>query len=234
MNPVPSAVNAPHAPQVNLLPPEIGLRRSASRARAIIFAGVVIFVLVLVGVWFLAFSSRQSAESALADANARTDQLKAELATYDYIPKLEAQLNNSVNARAWAGSVDITWYKQLSAFLKAMPADARLESLSIAQATPSAPISDPATVFGVPDLGAINFSGTSTSPINVAALQDAIDALPGFQGTWIDTTAMTTLGSSDKPYWTYSGSTRITSSALSGRTVTEQTQVPAGTKGSEG
>lgn len=234
MNPVPGAVNAPHAPQVNLLPPEIGLRRSASRARAVIFTGVVVFVLLLVGVWFLAFSSRQAAESDLADENAKTPQLQAELATYDYIPVLEAQLNNSVTARAWAGSVDITWYNHLSALFKAIPSDTRVTSLSVSQATPSAPVATDGTVFGVPDLGVLTFSGTATAPINAAALEDAIDALPGFENTWIDVTAITPIGESKNAYWSYSGSTRLTASALSGRTVTEQTQVPASADGSEG
>jgi len=234
MNPVPGAVNAPHAPQVNLLPPEIGLRRSASRARAVIFTGVVIFVLLLVGVWFLAFSSRQSAESALADENAKTPQLQAELATYDYIPVLEASLSNSVSARAWAGSTDITWYNHLSALLKAIPRDTRITSLAVSQATPSAPVANDGTVFGVPDLGSVNFSGTTTAPINAAALQDAIDALPGFQDTWIDVTAVAPIGESKDAYWSYSGGTRLTASALSGRTETEQTQVPAAADGSEG
>jgi Tfp pilus assembly protein PilN len=227
MNPVPGTVKAPLAPQVNLLPPEIAERRNQGRARGLILLSLVAFLLLLGGAWFYAITVRQGAEQDLADEQARRPVLMAELAEYDYLNVLADDYENSLLARAWAGSTDIDWSSQLAQILGAVPADIRLTDLQVTQGTPVSPAGTDGTVFGTPDMGVITFVGRSSKPGLVPDLQDALDALPGFTGAWVEAVALESEAESDTVFWQYTGSVRVTFQALSGRIESEQTEVPA-------
>lgn len=235
MNAVPVAVGAPRTPLVDLLPPEIEMRRKENRAKRLIVGAVVLFLVLLVGAWYYTYSVRVSAESDLAAEQDRTVAKQAELATYDYIPVVQAALDNAVNARALAGSVDVTWATQLNSLLVTTPTDVALINLAVSASTPSNPYSLDGTPFQQPDLGQLFFTGDAASEAEVAAFQDAIDALPAFQNTYMSSVTLATVAEGQVPYWTFTGSTRITSNALSGRIVTEQTIVtPSPSAESEG
>ncbi len=227
MNPVPAVINAPASPQVNLLPPEVAARRSQGRAKVLI---AVIFAIFLGGIavaYFLVLGLRTVAESDLADAEARRTELQTELASYGYINDLAATYDNSVAARAWAGSTDIDWATHLRALLGAVPEGITFTDVVIAQGTPIAPASGDGTAFAQADMGSLTFTGRSSDPSLTADLIEAIDALPGFSGTFVEAKAIASNEDTNTVYWEYSGSTRITYTALSYRTETEQTDVPA-------
>ncbi len=235
MNAVPETVGAPRTPLVDLLPPEIEMRRKENRAKRLILVAVVLFMVLLGGAWYYTFSLRTSVESDLAAEQDKTAAKQEELAKYDYLPVLRAALDNAVSARAWAGSTDITWATELNSLLKATPTGASLTSVVVAGATPSDPVSFDGTPFQQPDLGQLSFSGEAASEADVAAFQDAIEELPSFQSTHIASVAVAVVPEGEVPYWTFTGSTRITSNALSGRTVTEQEFVtPSPSAESEG
>jgi len=235
MNAVPEAVGAPRIPLVDLLPPEIEMRRKEKRAQRLIVVVVVLFFVLLAGAWYYTYSVRVSAESDLAAEQVKTAAKQEELATYDYIPVVRAALDNAVNARALAGSVDITWATQLNSLLKATPSDISLTSLAVTAATPSNPFIQAGNAFQQADIGQLSFSGEAASELEVAAFQDAIDSLPAFRDTYIGSVSLGSTTDGDVPYWSFSGTTRITSNALSGRTVTEQTfPAPAPSAESEG
>ncbi len=235
MNAVPEAVGAPRTPLVDLLPPEIEMRRKEKRAKRLIVFVVVVFMALLGGAWYSVYALRTAAESDLAAEQDLTAAKQEELATYDYLPVVRAALDNAVNARAAVGSADVTWATQLNSLLTAAPTDVALTSLAVSAATPSAPIALDGSPFQQPDLGQLFFSGEATSEVAVAAFQDAIDALPAFQNTTISSVALKSAAEGEVPIWTFTGSTRITSNALSGRTVTEQTIVtPSPSAESEG
>ncbi len=222
MNAVPVAVGAPRTPLVDLLPPEIEMRRKQRRAKRLVLVVVVLFIALLAGAWYFTFSLRLAAESDLALEQDKTAAKQAELAKYDYIPLVRAALDNAVAARTLAGSADVSWAAQLNSLLQATPADVALTSLAVSAATPSSPFLLDGTPFQQPDRGQLFFSGDAASEAEVAAFRDAIDALPGFERTNITSLSMGTDTGGGVPYWTFTGSTRITSNALSGRTETEQ------------
>lgn len=233
MNAVPEAVGAPRTPLVDLLPPEIEMRRKETRAKSLIVVVVLLFMALLAGAWYYAYSVRVSAESDLAAEQSKTAAKQEELATYDYIPLVRAALDNAVAARALAGSVDITWATQLNSLLTATPSDISLTALAVTAATPSDPVIAAGNAFQQPAIGQLIFSGEAASELEVAAFQDAIDSLPAFRDTLISSVTLASTPDGDVPYWSFSGTTRITSDALSGRTATEQT-FPSPSAESEG
>lgn len=224
MNPVPASVNAPGAAQVNLLPPEIAAKRNEGRAKVLMVASLMVFVLLLGAAWFFAYSARTSAEQDLADEQALRPELTTELATYDYVKVVEAQKDNSILARQWAGSSDIIWGDYTAALLKVVPDDVTLTDILMAQGTPFGPAGSDGTIFGLSDMGSLSFTGRAASPELVADFVDAVNSVPGFYDTFIE---VSKVGTSDTTeYWEYAGSVRVSFSALSDRTVTTQTTAP--------
>jgi len=235
MNAVPEAVGAPRIPLVDLLPPEIEMRRKAKRAKRVIVVVLLLFMALLGGAWYLAYSVRTAAESDLAAEQSKTSAKQEELATYDYIPVVRAALDNAIGARALAGSADVTWATPLNSLLAATPTEVALNTVAVSAATPSEPFVLGGNPFQGPDIGQLSFTGEAASEADVAAFQDALDALPAFRNTYINSVTLGQISDGDVPYWTFAGSTRITSNALSGRTVTEQSfATPSPSAESEG
>ncbi|WP_152649868.1 PilN domain-containing protein [Demequina oxidasica] len=226
MNPVPASVNAPHSAQVNLLPPEIEAKRTQGRAKVMIAVGLVLFVLMLGAAWFLAYSARTSAESDLAYEQERRPELVETLASYDYVKVIEDQKDNSVLARQWAGSSDIIWGDYTAALLDVVPEDMSLTDVVMAQGTPYGPAGSDGTIFGLNDMGTLNFTGQAASPELAADLVEAINAVPGYYDTWIEVNKLESNEDTDTVYWEYAGATRVSFTALSDRTVTTQPTAP--------
>lgn len=226
MNPVPASVNAPESAQVNLLPPEIEAKRTQGRAKAMIYLGLAAFVILLGVAWFFAFSAGQFAESDLAYEQDRRPVLVTELASYDYIKDIEAQKDNSVLARQWAGASDITWADYMTAFVESVPSEVALTDVVMAQGTPYGPAGTDGTIFGLSDMGSLAFTGKASSPELVAEFVDAIDAVPGFYDTFVEVNKIGSNEDTDTVYWEYAGATRVSFNALSDRVVTTQPTAP--------
>ncbi|BDZ60963.1 hypothetical protein GCM10025873_07540 [Demequina sediminis] len=185
-----------------------------------------IFLVVVAAAYFLVVAIRSSAEDELQAENDRRTQLQTELATYGYINTLADTFDNSVKAREWAGSTDIDWATHLTALLSSAPDGITFTDMAMAQGTPAGVIATDGTAFAQPDMGSIVFTGRASTPDLTAALIEAFDALPGFSDTWVEAKQLQGNNENGAVFWQYSGATRITFSALSGRTVTEQTTVP--------
>ena len=220
MNPVPSQIGAARIAQVNLLPPEVAQRKAQGRLRVLLVFILLAFVALLVVAWVFAFGFKLAAEADLAAEQELTTQKQSELAAYNYLPALEDQLQNSRDARGWAGVSDMKWSDHLTAISQVLPAGITFETMTVAPVSPIAPLSQGDLVFGGLDLGLISFQGQSASPRTVSDLRDAIDALPGFTQVTIDTVEVVTEEGSTT--WSFAGSARLTTALLSGRTVTEQ------------
>jgi len=225
--PVPPSVGAPKSPQVNLLPPEIAARQSQGRIKALIVFMFLLFLAGIAALWFFVFGLRVVAEDNLAAEQERRLALQTELASYGYINDLAAQFENSIKAREWAGSTDIDWATHLNVLVRNVPDDITLTSLAMAQGSPLAAANGDGTAFANADMGSLVFTGRAATPDVTADLIEAFDSLPGFSDTWVDAKQIAVGTDEDTVYWEYTGATRITYTALSGRTETEQTEVPA-------
>ncbi|WP_062316497.1 PilN domain-containing protein [Demequina maris] len=226
INPVPGSIGAPAAPQVNLLPPEIAARRSQGRVRALIVVIFGLFLVAVAAVYFLVLGMRTAAENELQAEQDRRLELQTELASYGYINELSDKFENSIKAREWAGSTDIDWATHLTALLNVAPEGIAFSDMTMAQGTPAGAVAGDGTAFQNADMGSISFTGRADTADLTADLIEAFDSLPGFSDTWVEAKQMQANEETDTVYWEYSGATRITYTALSGRTETEQTKVP--------
>lgn len=228
MSEISASVNPPRVPQVNLIPPEVAQRRSQGRTRFLILIAFILFLAMLAGAWFLVYTSRVEAENRLQEELDRRPILLAELATYDYLPELEAKLENSRQARMWAGASDIIWADFLMEVNRAFPEDTGLVTLTIAAGSPMGVAAGDGTPFAQEDMGGINFEFVVLEPIVASDVIEALDDIPGLHQTYVTVTAIEAVEEADLAYWRVEGSSRITFNALSGRTVTEQTTLPPG------
>lgn len=226
MSQVPASVGAPKSPQVNLLPPDVGQRRAAGRARRAMLGMVVLFTLLVGAAWYYVQTLKYDAEDNLTAEEARTPAKRQELDKYAYLPELRGQVDTALMARYAIGSVDIVWADQLQALFSAFPSSMTLTTMDIQQSTPSAPQTSAGGVFDVPDYGSITFSATSTAPIDTSALIEQINALPGYERTWVDAVELAPEEDGKPVRWSINGVIRITEYALSGRTETTQEIVP--------
>ncbi|WP_062526930.1 PilN domain-containing protein [Demequina rhizosphaerae] len=226
INPVPGSIGAPAAPQVNLLPPEIAARRSQGRIKALIVIVFGLFLVAVAAVYFLVLGIRTAADNELQAEQDRRLELQTELASYGYINVLADKFENSLKAREWAGSTDIDWATHLTALLNAVPEGLTFTDMTMAQGTPAGAVAGDGTDFANADMGSVAFTGRAESPELTADLIEAFDALPGFSDTWVEAKQINSNEETDTVYWEYSGATRITYTALSGRTETEQKKVP--------
>ena len=226
MSQVPAHVGAPRTPQVNLLPPDVGQRRAAGRARRAMLAMVVLFTLLVGAAWYYVVTLAYDAQDNLTAEEARTPAKRQELDKYAYLPEMRSKVDIALQARYAIGAVDIVWADQLQALFSAFPSSMTLVSMDIQQGTPSAPQTSGGGVFDVPDYGSITFSATTTEKIDTAALIERINALPGYERTWIDTVELAPEAEGQPVRWALNGVIRITEYALSGRTETTQEIVP--------
>jgi len=226
MSHVPANIGAPKTPQVNLLPPDVGQRRAAGRARRAMLAMVVLFTLLVGAAWYYVVTLTYDAEDNLAAEEARTPAKRKELDKYSYLPELRAKVDTAVLARYAIGSVDIVWADQLQALFSAFPSSMTLVTMDIQQGTPSSPQTMGGGIFDVPDYGSITFSAITTEKADTAALIERINALPGFERTWVDSFELAPEEEGQPVRWAFNGVIRITEYALSGRTETTQEIVP--------
>lgn len=215
MSNVPAAILAARAPQVNLIPPEVASRRAAGRTRGLIIVALFVFVALLGGAFYWADTQKQAAEQALADEQAITAQLEAEKASYAEVPAVKSQLANAKNVELFAGSTEIRWVNFLFASGGALPAGVSIDSWVVTSASIFGVAAPDGGPFAQPDIGVLNFSGTSAQYPIVADLERAIDSIPGVDRTFIASVALVT--SDGVTSYSFSGTARITADLLDQR-----------------
>ncbi len=211
---VPDSVKAPAAPQVNLIPPEVESRRAKGRSRALIIVAFVMFIVLLVALVGFTELQARSAEDRLALENAKTQALNDEIALYDHVPVIQAELLNAKSARLYLGGTEILMSDLITGLTRAMPESVSLQGLTWLPTTPFVVAGQEAGPFSAPDIGVLSFSGRSLEYPNIADLEEALNSVPGLARTTIPGAARQV---EEDEYYTFSGSVRITAVALSGR-----------------
>ena len=210
------------SPQINLLPPEVKAGRRLKEIKGWLGLGVLGAVVVVGIGYFVATLEVSSAQDDLAKENDRTGTLISEKAKYAPVTPVLAELNRAQSAQAYGGALEVLWEPYLDAVTAVMPADATLETLVVASASPvdTAPNVD---TSDTPDVATVTFSGVINTLPDTAAWIDALNGVPGFSDATL-TTAQRAQDGNDDPTYEVTSSVNVDWTALSGRFSSEETK----------
>lgn len=171
-------------PRVNLLPPEIAEERQLRRTQGILAIAVVGVLAALGGGYAWSVAGVNAAQDGLNAETARTGTLNAQVAEYDAVPRVLAQVEAAQTARSTAMASDVQWYRYLNDLALTYPKNVWMRDLTVTMAgTPAAgaptagAVTDPLVTPGV---GTVTFNGTGRVHSDVAAWLDVLGSTAGY------------------------------------------------------
>jgi type II secretory pathway pseudopilin PulG len=198
-------------PRVNLLPPEVALRKKARSARRGLVALVIIVLLAVAGGYGVATVRALAAEAELAVSQARTAELLAEQLQYGEVTTVSGNVQAVKDARTVAVSTEVLWNEYYTKIRDLIPVDTSISSFVVDGRAPWEPDNVPAGPLRQPRVATITFMIASAGPFPVQPFVAQISKIPGF----VDVTAdvITKDGESYTTQFTYN----LGADALSGR-----------------
>ncbi len=202
-------------PRVHLLPVEVIERKKFKEVkRRLLFAGVVVLALVLIG-YGLATVSLTTVQSQLAAAQATTAQLVAQQSKYSAVTKVNNDIAAIQQSQKTATAQEILWAPYLLTIENSLPAGSVISNFS---ATIDSPLGVPASgSTTVPLQGPRIATVQLTALMNQADVPGWLNTLPSLSG-FVDATPNSVSASGDGagPY-TVSVTIHINSDAVSNR-----------------
>lgn len=210
-------------PRVDLLPPEILVRRRFRHTQQRSVVALAALAAVLAGGCVLSAQDAREAADELAVAQARTAALQAEQAQYARAPQVYAQVDAAQAALRTAMASDVRWYTYLADLAVTAPEGLWLTTVtaSVTPAASAAPVdpsavTDPLAAAGAaPSVGTLTVGGTVTEEPQVASWLEVLDATPGLTGASTSSITRTAIG--ERSVLTYESAATITADALSRR-----------------
>ena len=211
------------APRVDLMPPEIRLRRSQLRTRrSLRLALLGVFVIVVVacaGTW--AFNGL--AQAALTEAAAQQQGLVAEQAKYSDVTIVKASIKLIEAGQIVGDSSEIDWQSYLTKLQATLPTGVTLTTVTVDSATPLKSFAQTVTPLQGGRIATLEFTASSVSLPSIPLWLDGLKTLPGF----VDATpGSVTLADTS---YTANVSMHINADALANRFVPKPTTSPSAT-----
>lgn len=208
-------VPAYRVPRVDLLPPEILVRRRFVRTQRRSAVALVAVLAVITAGYAVQVRAAGEAADELAVAQARTASLQAEQVQFARAPQVYAQVEAAQAALRTAMSDDVRWYSYLADLTVTAPDGVWLTSIT-ASVEPAAVVADPLAATGAAaPVGTLSIAGTVTEETQVADWLEVVDATPGLSGAATSGITRTAVG--PRPVFAFESSASITADALSGR-----------------
>jgi len=200
----------------NLLPVEIVESRRGRKARRLVLAGLVAFLLLLTGWYGVANYQTSTARSGLVSAEDDVSRLQAQQNTYADVVTAQAGSQKINAALSALLADDLQWSRLLSDIRTAAPSGVSVDGLSgtLNQATGTGGASSTVQLpdaSGQTAIGTGTISGTARNKAAVAAYVDALGGVRGLTGALVGSTA------EDKGVVTFNVKVDITDAALGGR-----------------
>jgi len=212
-----AAMTAPAFAQVNLLPKEIVQARSLGVVKRWMIASVGVTAVAVGAVAAVGQMQTHSAEAQLAEADAETAQLLAQHGPYQEVTTIRTDLDTVRTARAYALADEILWSDYLGALVAVTPDGVGISSVDFLGATPLSAVqtsTDPLVTAGV---GTLTFTAVARDVPDTAAWADALDAIPGFGDTRIDSVMLSPTGSAGVLPYEVNGTVQVDAGAYSHR-----------------
>lgn len=172
------AVGGP--PRVDLMPPEVQLKRSQLRTRRslrlVLFAVFLVVVVACGGAW--AWSTL--AQTSLATAQSEQQSLIAQQAKYSKVTTIQDATTLIKAAQIVGDATEIDWQDYLSRLQATLPAGVTLATVSIDTADPMTAYAQSATPLQGDRIATLAFTATSPSLPSIPVWLDGLKTLPGF------------------------------------------------------
>ena len=167
-------------PRANLLPPELKAKRRGRILRQMILvasAGVVLFMLAWIGAVSL---QARAAQSDLADAEARTNELLLESAKYAQVRSVQAQIDLTATARQIGAETEIDWREYLAAVRAILPGEVTIDAVSVDSGTPWEDFAQSEVALHNTRVATLTLSLTTSTLPTVSQWLTNLHSLPGY------------------------------------------------------
>ena len=175
-----SNLNVGGAPRVDLMPPEIRLKRSQLRMRRslrLILGGVAVLTVVGCGAsWALS----TVAQTTLSAAQAQQQQLVAEQGQYADVTNVKQSISLIQAGQRVGDSTEVDWQNYLTKMQATLPAGVGLDTVTVDMATPIKEYASSTVPLQGDRIATLAFSATSPSLPSIPVWLDGLATLPGF------------------------------------------------------
>ena len=175
-----SSMSVGGAPRVDLMPPEIRVKRSQLRTRrSLRLALFAVFVLVVVacgGTW--AWSAL--AQTSLASAQSEHQNLVAQQAKYSKVTTVKNAITLIKAGQIVGDATEIDWQAYLTKLQATLPAGVSLVTVSIGTADPMTAYAQSTTPLEGDRIATLAFTASSPLLPSIPVWLDGLRTLPGF------------------------------------------------------
>lgn len=185
--------------RVNLLPPELAIRRRLRRRAQLSVALLVLWVVALGGVYVLKLADVAEAEQAREDARGEVARLETELVSLDEYRVLSARIDARSELLSTAMADEISWARVLNDVSMTFPEDASM--LTLAAAANPREEGDPAeaTIDNGSPVASVTFSGYSVDRLapGIEGVVSDFEEAGGFVNSYLQMAQEAEIGTTD-------------------------------------
>jgi hypothetical protein len=167
-------------PRVDLLPPELLTQRKAAVNRRRVGLGVLLVVALVIGGVILASFQALQAQVNLAVEQSRTQALLLQQKKYVEVRKVQDEVSSLKAAQQVGTSTEIDWNKYLTAVQATLPANVRIDIVTIDSASPLEAYAQSTVPLQGVRVATLSFTANSPTLPEVPAWLDSLTSLPGF------------------------------------------------------
>jgi Tfp pilus assembly protein PilN len=197
-------------PRVNLLPPEIALRRRFRRIQYGLGGAVLAVAALVVGGFVLASGAVSSAHGEVNSANAENTRLQAETARYSSVTAVYAQAAAAQAMLTDAMGQEVRYSRMLSDLSLSVPENVWLTQLSFSQAA-----AQPTVGSTQPGIGTMTVAGKGFSHDDVAVWLESLAGQKTLANPYFSSSTEVLIG--PRKAVDFASTAQLTNDALSGR-----------------
>ena len=167
-------------PTIDLLPPELRIKRRGRVLRRRISIGIFLLALIVSGAATLVQAQANQAREELRIAQLETQALARQQQGFLEVEKAKAKIGLIEAAQQVGISTEINWHKYLNEVQATLPSNVTVDSVNIDSATPFSSYLQPVSSLQGERIATLNFTATSSTLPRVPDWLKSLATLPGF------------------------------------------------------
>lgn len=212
----PVALALPALPAVNLLPPEIMVRRRFRRVQAGLVGAVLAAALIVALLFVAASGGVSAAQGDVMAAGAQQRSVQAESARYKDVTAAYQRVADAQALLVTAMGQEVRYSRFLNDLALSIPPNVWIKTIAFTQAAPGAAAAGAATATSTTGIGSVSVTGVAFTHEDVALWLESLADEKGYAAPTLQTSTEVLLGT-NKPGVNWSSTVVLTPVALSGR-----------------